>query len=64
MPLFLFVTGGKRFHLRGIEKEAMTRLAHETQVAAGIVIEHNANVALAFIILLNAFDGRKLPLQR
>ena len=41
----------------GAEEEAVARLAHHSQVASRIVIHDHRQVGLAFVVLLDAFDG-------
>ena len=51
----------ERFDLCRIEEKTMAGLAHHSQVAARIVVEHDTDVALAFVVLLDAFDCRDCP---
>lgn len=41
----------------------MPGLAHHADVPAGIVVKYDANVKVAFVILLNGFDGRDFSLE-
>ena len=49
--------------LRDKEK-AMAGLAQHTHIPPGIVLQHHADVDLAFVVLLDALDERDLPGQR
>ncbi len=61
LPDFIF---RKRFDFFGVEEEAMAGLAQQAHVSSWIVVENHADVALAFVVLLDAFDGGNLPGQR
>src|SRR5271155_226311 len=51
-------------YLCRVEKEAVARLAHQPQVTPRIVFENHTDVLPAFVILLEALNGRDLPTQR
>ena len=50
-------------NFRRIEKETVPRLAKHAEIASGIVFQHDADVILALIILLDAFDDGGLTGQ-
>src|ERR1700733_3969949 len=54
----------KWFNLCWVEKEAVARLAHQPQVTPRVVFENHTDVLLAFVVLLEALNGRDLPTQR
>src|SRR6185437_468485 len=53
----------QRFDFFGVEEEAMPRLPQQAHISTGIIIENHADMTLAFVILLDAFDGGNLPRQ-
>ena len=54
----------KRFDLRRIKEEAVTRLPQQPKVASRIIVQHDADVRFAFVVLFEALDGRDLSAQR
>src|ERR1700733_14164941 len=54
----------KWFNLCWVEKEAVARLAHQPQVTPRVVFENHTDVLLAFVVLLEALNGRDLSTQR
>ena len=62
--LLLLLCFWKRFNFGRIEEEAMARLPQQTKVAAGIFVENNGDMRLAFVILFDAFNGCDLAAQR
>ena len=46
----------QRFHFPCIKEETVTWLPQEAQIASRIVIQHYADMTLAFIVLLDALD--------
>src|SRR5580700_1052282 len=54
-------SGRQGLDLIGIEEKPMARLSEQSQIPSGIIIEHDANMNLAFVVLLDAFDDGNLP---
>ena len=59
-----FVPRRKRFDFRRIEEKAMARLSQQSQVASRIIVQHDTDMRLAFVVLFHALDGRDLSVQR
>ncbi len=59
--LFFF---GDGLHFGGRKEKSVAGLAHQADVPAGIFVHHDANVQLAFVILLNGFDGGDFAFER
>ena len=47
-----------------IEEETMSGLAQQAEVATRVIVQHYADMLLAFIILLKSFDHGNLPGKR
>jgi hypothetical protein len=55
---------GEGFHFSGREEKSVAGLAHQADVSAGIFVHDDANVRLAFVILLDGFDGGDFAIER
>jgi hypothetical protein len=52
------------FNLVGVEEEAVSRLPHQADVPAGIIVDDNTKVNFSFIVLLDGLDDGSLIRQR
>src|SRR5690242_16211357 len=50
-------------HLFQPEKEPVARLSQHSQIAAGIILQHDGDVRLSFVIFLHRFDDGPLPAE-
>jgi hypothetical protein len=58
------LAGGRGSTSSSVEEEAVARLPHQADIASRIVVDDDTNMNLAFVVLLDGFDNRRLARER